>query len=176
MERLETGDPQAAGDLLPLVYDELRAMARSLLADQRRNHTLQPTELIHEAFLRLGGGQAAFDDAGHFLRVAARAMRNALVDHARRRGAQKRGGDRARITLDENLFTLAEDDVPVLAIDESLSRLAETDARLAEIVELKFFGGLTHEQIAAARQTSVRSVERAWRLARAWLVRSMENG
>ena len=173
LQRLTKGDPQAAAELLPAVYAELRRMAGALLSRERRNHTLQPTELISEAYLRVSGSME-FEGDGHFFRVAARAMRNALVDHARGRGAAKRGGDRARITLDENLFVVAGDERGVLAIDEALDRLAATDARLAEIVELKFFAGLTNEQTAQTLEMSLRSVERAWRLARAWLVREME--
>ncbi len=174
LRRLETGEPEVAEQMMPLVYDELRRIAQRLLGDQPQGHTLQATALIHEAWIRLGGEQGEFEDARHFVRVAARAMRFALVDHARRRGSDKRGGSRAKITLDEQLFEVADRSDSVLAIDESLAKLAENDVELAHLVELKFFGGLTHEQIAAALDMSLRSVERKWRLARAWLVAAIE--
>ena len=174
LRRLRAGDDQAADQLLPLVYEELRSLAGRIVAE-RHKQTLQATELLHEAYLRLCGSDSEFEDKQHFLRVAARAMRYALVDHARERGAQKRGRSAAHITFDEELFEVAERADSVLAIDEALTALGETDARLAEIVQLKFFGGLTHDEVAATLDCSLRSVERGWRLARAWLVSRIES-
>jgi RNA polymerase sigma factor (TIGR02999 family) len=173
LHALRAGDPAAAAQLLPILYEELRGLAARLMEDERANHTLQPTALVHEAFLRLTGGDgAAVDDRPHFLRLAARAMRNVLVDHARARNAAKRGERRRRVTLDESLAEDADAE-RVLVIDDALGRLGEIDPELAQIVELRFFAGLTAEESAAALGTSLRSVERGWRTAKAWLASAM---
>ena len=173
---LRDGDGDAFDQLLPVVYDELRALARAV----RRGpscETVNTTALVHEAYLRLAGGGAGtgFEGRGHFLGVAARAMRHVLVDHARRQGAQKRGGDLARVDLSETLAAGggAAPDAHVLALDRSLDRLATFDARKARVVECRFFGDLTVDETAAALGVSPATVKRDWRVARAWLYREL---
>lgn len=172
LRRLGAGEAAAADQLLPLVYERLRPLAQRLLGSQRGGHSWQATELIHEAYLRLVDGDLDFASRRHFTAVACRAMRFALVDHARQRNAVKRRG--ARVTLDEDLCEVAADAGTVLAIDEALAALAARDPFLAQLVELRFFGGLDHAEVAATLDTSLRSVERGWRLARAWLVTALE--
>ncbi|HKE01343.1 MAG TPA: ECF-type sigma factor [Planctomycetota bacterium] len=162
------GDPAGGDALFPLVYAELRRVAGRYLARERAAHTLQPTALVHEAFLKLGG-DGRFEDRDHFLRTAARAMRRVLCDHARARRARKRGGEAARITLSEVVQALGLRDVRVLQIDEALEDLARIDEPLARIVELRFFAALTSDEAARALGTSTRTLERGWRTARAWL-------
>lgn len=173
LHRLGQGDAAAAEQLLPLVYDELHRLAGRMMQKERADHTLQATALLHEAFLRLCGSEASFDDRQHFLRVASKAMRNVLVDHARAHKAQKRGGEKQQVDLDlAGVFALDHGD-GILAVDETLSRLSAMDPQLAQIVELRFFGGLENQAIADALGTSLRSVERGWRTARAWLAREL---
>jgi len=160
---------------MPFVYQELHGMAERLMSGQREGHTLQPTALLNEAYLRLVEAKdRSYEDRRHFMRVAARAMRSVLVDYARRRNAQKRRGDRASITFDESLAAVVEDADHVLAVDGALERLGRVDPQLAEIVELKFFGGLTNEDVGAALGIALRTVERGWRLARAWLRQDLQ--
>ena len=171
---LRDGDDGALDRLFPVVYDELRALARAV----RRGpslETVNTTALVHEAYLRLVGGGAGFACRAHFLRVAAKAMRHVLVDHARRRGAQKRGGDLARVDLSETLVGGggAAPDAAVLALDRSLDRLAALDARKARVVECRFFGEMSVEETAAALRVSAATVKRDWRLAQAWLYRAL---
>ncbi len=173
LQALRDGDDGAAERLLPLVYRELRRVAGKLMRGERDNHTLQPTALIHEAFFKLiGTGSRDWQSRSHFVRVAARAMRQVLVDHARGLGANKRGGDRERVPLDGAL-TLAAPPGDVIGVDEALQQLRKQDERLASVVELRFFGGLDHPEIAEALDISLRTVERSWRLARAWLVTAL---
>jgi len=153
-------------ELAPDAYDALRRLAASYLGRERVGHTLQPTALVHEAFLRLADG--AYADQSHFRAAAAIAMRRILVDHARTRGAQKRGGDRLRITLIEGV-TADEPDIDLLALDEALDELGRVSPRRARIVELRFFGGLTTAEIGDAIGVSTRTVEGDWLFARAWL-------
>lgn len=175
LHSLNAGDPEAAEKLLPFVYDELHRMAHRMMQGERPDHTLQPTALIHEAWMRLIGTEdQRFESRMHFLCVAARAMRFSLVDHARAGSAEKRGGDCHKITLDEGLFAVANESASLLAVDEALKNLADVDGQLAQIVELRFFGGLQHEEIAKVIGTSLRTVERGWRLARAWLMNAMD--
>jgi RNA polymerase sigma factor (TIGR02999 family) len=170
LQRLGQGDAGAEAELLALVYAELRGMADAELRGERVDHTLQATALVHEAWLRLVDGSATdWTGRAHFYGAAARAMRQVLVDHARARGAAKRGGGRARTPLDESLALYESRALDVLALDEALQRLAAADARAARIVELRFFGGLEIAEIAAALDVSVPTVERSWRMARAWL-------
>jgi RNA polymerase sigma factor (TIGR02999 family) len=172
---LGRGREDAREELLPLLYDELRVIARRLLGDQGKTHTLQPTELVHEAWIRLiDQTRARPEDQTHFLRLAARAMRFVLVDHARAKGAGKRGGGRRRVTLGDDVAADVDRAGDLVALDEALENLGRVDRDLERLVELRFFGGLKHEEIAANLGVSLRSVERDWRLARAWLVKSLE--
>ncbi len=166
------GDPDAADKLLPLVYDELRRLAGRMMNGERAGHTLQATALLHEAFLRLVEPGASFVDRGHFLGVATTAMRRVLIDHARARAAQKRGGGR-RIDLDAEALCGNDDAHSLLAVDEALLRLQAVDAQLARLVELRFFGGLDNPATAQTLGISLRSVERGWRTARAFLLREL---
>ena len=145
------------------------------MRQERRNHTLQPTALMNEAYLRLIEPGSAFADRTHFLRVAARAMRHVLVDYARARSTQKRQGQ-LRVDVDVDLVAATDDVDSVLAVDETLARLAALDPQLAELVQMRFFGGLDNRTTAEALGMSLRSVERAWRTARAFLVRELEGG
>jgi len=176
LARMADGDPAAAGELLPLVYAELRSLADRAMRDERASHTLQPTALVHEAWLRLARDERAYDDRRHFLRVAARAMRNLLVDHARARRSAKRGGGAERLPLDEAAAHWERDELDLVALDEALGRLAAHDDELARIVELRFFGGLTLEETGDVLGLTVRQVHRAWTTARAWLHRELERG
>ncbi len=168
--RLAEGDRDAAGELLPLLYAELRGLAQRRMAKERSDHTLQATALVHEAYLRLvTPEEASWENRAHFFRAAAQAMRSVLVDHARAKGAAKRGGDGQRVVLAEDIALVEDELGDVLWIDEAIERLAERDPELARIVELRFFGGLTHEEIARVQGVTVRTIERGWRTARAWL-------
>jgi len=160
--------------ILPVVYDELRVLARARLRHERPDHTLQTTALVHEAYIRLiGWQQRSWSDRAHFYRAAAEAMRRILIEHARARGRDKRGGDRARVDLeDANLATWNDPDI-LLALDEALHRLMEQDPRAAETVRLRFFAGLSFEETASALGLSVRTVKRDWEFARAWLFRAL---
>lgn len=178
LRRATSGDPAAADELLPLVYDELRRIARRLLADQPKA-ALQPTELIHEAYVRLLGGDngaPTVEDRRHFRRLTTRAMRHVLVDQARARMADKRGGGQRPATLDEALASTGDRGEHVLAVHEALQALAALDPQLAEIVELRFFGGSTMEEIAELLGVSRRTVQRGWQLARAWWVEEYAEG
>jgi len=175
LRALGGGDRDAAAQLFPLVYDELHRLAGRLMGQERSNHTLQPTALLNEAYLRLVEPGAGYDDRGHFLRVAARAMRHVLVDHARARSAQKRHAGK-RVELDADLVAVRDDAESLLAVDEILQKLHALDPQLAELVELRFFGGLDNQTAAVALGTSLRSVERGWRTARAFLVRELGAG
>ena len=176
LEQIESGDGQAADELLPLVYDELRALAEARLAQERSGHTLQPTALVHEAWMRLSGDEAdepKWDSRGHFFGAAARAMRRILVDHARQKLSLKRGGGAARADIDvDQLASPAQND-DLLALDEALEQLAAVDSEKAELVQLRYFGGLTNEQAAACLGVSVSTAERHWAYARAWLHQAM---
>jgi RNA polymerase sigma-70 factor, ECF subfamily len=174
LRALGQGQSDAAEQLLPLVYDELHRLAAQLMGRERKGHTLQATALLNEAFLRLCEPGTAFDDRAHFLKVAARAMRHVLVDHARARQAHKRAGSGKRVDLDEVGAFVEDDSDSVLAVDETLGKLAAVDAQLAQLVELRYFGGLANPEIAKALGMSLRSVERGWLTARAWLARELE--
>ena len=174
LRRLSEGDGSASEELAPLVYAELHSLARRHLGRQASSHTLQPTALVNEAWLKLVGDRhPAWGDRGHFFGVAARAMRQILVDHARRAGARKRGGDYKRVDLDELVesFELAQSGL--LDLDEALERLTQVDAELAQLVELRFFAGLSVSETAEALGISLRKAERSWVLARSWLHREL---
>jgi RNA polymerase sigma-70 factor, ECF subfamily len=169
LEAMRAGDGNAENDLLPLVYQELHRLAQSYMRRERLNHTLQPTALIHEAYLRLAGEDVDWKNREHFIGVAAHVMRRVLVDHARAHRASVRGGDRKRVDLDEGVAVSAERSDEVLLVDGALERLAKTNLRQARVVELRYFGGLSMEEIAAVLSISLRSVKRDWSLARVWL-------
>ncbi len=167
---LEQGDPEAADRLLPLVYDELRQLAAQRLGQEAPGQTLQPTALVHEAYLRLVGGAASptgWNGRGHFFAAAAQAMRRILVERARRKKRHKHGGRLRRAELIDAPAPSADD--RLLDLDEALARLAEEDPLAARVVELRHFAGLGHEQVAAALQTTVYQARQKWTYARAWL-------
>jgi RNA polymerase sigma factor (TIGR02999 family) len=169
---MEQGDPHAAGKLLPLVYEELRQLAAQKLAHEQPGQTLQATALVHEAYLRLVGGEQARDWAGrgHFFAAAAEAMRRILIDNARHKQTRKAGGGRRRLDLDAIEPALeAENGDRLLALDEALRQLEVEDPRKAELVKLRFFTGLTTEQAAAALGVSTSTAEKDWAYARSWL-------
>jgi RNA polymerase sigma factor (TIGR02999 family) len=165
------GQPRAARELLPLVYDELRRLAAQRLAREAPGQTLQATALVHEAYLRLIGGDPdrAWDGRGHFFAAAAEAMRRILVENARRRGRLKRGGDRARVDLDAAQPAAPETDDDLLALDDALQRLAEKDRVKAELVQLRVFAGVTLAEAAGILGLSISTADRYWAYARAWL-------
>jgi RNA polymerase sigma factor (TIGR02999 family) len=169
LSAIAQGDPHAAGQLLPLVYEELRCLAAQKLAQERAGQTLQPTALVHEAYLRLVGsdGERLFEGRGHFFAAAAEAMRRILVDAARKKARHKHGGQRHRVELREQVAPEAEE--ALLALDEALTRLAAEDAVAARVVELRHFAGLGHEAVAEALGISVYQARQKWAYARAWL-------
>jgi RNA polymerase sigma-70 factor, ECF subfamily len=163
------GGPEALEALAPVVYDELRRIARRHMANEKAN-TLQPTALVNEAFLRLiNSKQVAWQDRAHFFAVAARLMRHILIDRARARKVQKRGAGGARVTLDEGMLVAENKAVDMLALDEALTTLAAMDPRKAQVVEMRFFGGLGVDQVAFILGVSNDTIERDWKLARSWL-------
>ena len=168
------GDPQAMEHLLPLVEAELRRLARGYMSRERREHTLQPTALINEAFIRLAGATSVrWQDRAHFFGIAARLMRRVLVDHARSRGFQKRGAGAERISLHDSIPT-PEPPLDIVALDLALDALATMDERQSRIVELRFFGGLNVDETAAVLGVSPDTVKRDWRVAKLWLLRQLE--
>jgi len=174
LDRVEQGDPRAAAELLPLVYEELRRLAASKMAQQRPGQTLQATALVHEAYLRLtGGGRDHWQDRAHFFRAAAEAMRCILIENARRKSRWKRGGRLVRVELEG--LELATDTPPdtLLVVNEALEQLAREDAPKAELVRLRFFVGLTNAEAAKVLGLSEPTVKRYWDFARAWLLREI---
>jgi len=164
------GDQTAFDKLVPLVYAELHRLAKRYMRDERPEHTLQATALIHEAYVRLiDAKRVRWEGRGHFFGVAARLMRQILVDFARERGYQKRGGPVRPVSLDEALVVSGKQDEGLVALDEALSALAEIDGRKSQVVELRFFGGLSIEESAEALKVSPETVRRDWRLAKSWL-------
>ncbi len=170
------GDPAALDDLLPLVYQELRVIAARSFRGERPDHTLQPTALVHEVFLRLVASDVSWNDRAHFFAIAARLMRRVLVDHARSHGAAKRGGGWVRTTLDEGIALAGAPPQEMLDLDRALVRLAEQDPRAAQAAELHYFGGMSHEETAEVLGVSPATVDRDLRLARAWLQRALSDG
>lgn len=164
------GDADAPARLMPIVYDELRRQARNYLARERDSHTLQPTALVHEAYLKLvDQTRTNWQNRAHFYGIVANVMRRVLIDHARARTTGKRGGAAIRLSLDERQVSLGQRAEILIALDENLEKLAEFDERKAKVVEMRFFGGLTDEEIAEVLGVSVRTVVRDWRTARLWL-------
>ena len=171
------GDRRALEELMPLVYDELRRLARRYMGRERRGHTLQTSALVNEAYLRLvDQREVRWQSRAHFFGIAAQLMRRILVDHARRRGYEKRGGGALQVSLDEAMIVSQDRAAEVVALDEALRALAEIDARKSQIVELRFFGGLSIEEAAEVLQVSPGTVMREWTLAKAWLKREMTGG
>ena len=171
LDRAQNGDSQAAEELLPLVYDELRRVAAARMANGAPGHTLQPTALVHEAWLRLLGkdGEARFQNRTHFFAAAAEAMRHILIDRARRKLAFRHGGGQQRVDADELEIAAPADDDELLAVNDALERLAQADPAKAELVKLRYFVGMTVEEAAAALGISEPTAKRRWALARAWL-------
>jgi RNA polymerase sigma factor (TIGR02999 family) len=176
LSAIAQGQPQAAEQLLPLVYDELRQLAAQKMAQEKPGQTLQPTALVHEAYLRLVGvDQAnAWHSRSHFFAAAAEAMRRILVDNARSKRSLKRGGNRCRQPLDEAALITPQDDQDLVALDEALSRLAAHDAEAAQLVKLRFFAGLSGQQAAEALGISPRTADRAWSYARVFLLNELK--
>jgi RNA polymerase sigma factor (TIGR02999 family) len=171
LRRIDAGEREALSELLPLVYDELRGLARGQMAGERDSHTLQPTALVHEAYVRLAGRKkASWENRGHFYRAAAAVMRSILVNHARDRKRMKRGGNCKKLPLDETVAVFEERAIDLVALDEALEKLAEVDPRKASVVELRFVGGLSVKDTAEALGVAPRTVEADWSLARAWLL------
>jgi RNA polymerase sigma factor (TIGR02999 family) len=172
--RWSRGEREALEALLPAVYHELRRAARAKLARERSGHSLQPTDLVHEAFMRLEGYERiSWQNRAHFYAVAARVMRQVLIDRARKRRAVKRGGPERTVTLTDSGSPTQSQDVDVLALHQALTRLGERDPRQCEVVELRYFGGLSQEEIAAVLGVSVPTVKRDWRVAKLWLRREL---
>lgn len=164
--------PQADGDVASATYEELRRIAKFYLGKERRGHTLQPTELVHEAYLKLSR-RTGISSSSHFAAVAAQAMRQILVDYARRRATAKRGGNWLRVTLSEAVSENGEQDVDLLVLEDALNELAELRERCSRVVELRFFGGLTCEEAANVLEISPKTAEADWYFARAWLRRRL---
>jgi RNA polymerase sigma factor (TIGR02999 family) len=176
LKAIAEGDPQAASQLLPLVYDELRQLAAQRLAHQTPGQTLQPTALVHEAYLRLVGDPQGsdWDNRGHFFAAAAEAMRRILVENARRKGRQKRGGDRTRCNLeDAEQVAAPEIREDLLALDDALTRLVAVDPQAAQLVQLRYFAGLSIPDAAKTLGVSPRTADRLWAFARVWLLREI---
>jgi RNA polymerase sigma factor (TIGR02999 family) len=172
---LREDDPDAWDDLVPLVYDELRRIAHNHLRKQREGHTLNTTALVHEAFLKLTDSESLdYRDRAHFFAVSARAMRQILVDHARKRATGRRGGDRQVLPLDEQEVAMEERAEELLALDEALTRLGQLNERLCRVVEYRFFGGLTEQETAQVLGVTDRTVRRDWTKARLWLYAELE--
>ena len=169
------GDDGALERLMPLVEAELRRLARAYMGRERQGHTLQATALVNEAFLRLTEARNInWQDRAHFLGISARVMRRVLVDHARARGYRKRGGGAQRVTLDEGLVAAPDPGLDVVALDRALEALAKVDGRKSQVIELRFFGGLSVEETAEVLHVSPDTVKRDWRLAKLWLLRELE--
>ncbi len=177
LKRLSDGDSRAVDVLLPAIYDQLRALAGSFLRRESPGHTLQTTALVHEAYLKLVGQDAAkYDGRAHFFAVAAQAMRRILVNHARDGNRLKRGGGLRRVELDESGIAGPQQDTDLVALDDSLVRLAELDGRKARTVEMRFFAGMSVEETASALGVAPATVKRDWDFARAWLYRDLSRG
>jgi RNA polymerase sigma factor (TIGR02999 family) len=171
------GDLQARDDLLPLVYRELKRRAAAYLRRERRDHTLQPTALVHEAYLRLiGQDRVAWQNRAHFFCIAAQMMRRILIDHAREHQAAKRPGAGLRVALDDQVGASRPQDCEVLLLDQALEELGQLDERQAQIVELRYFGGMSEQEVATVLSLSRATVTREWQSARAWMFRRMTSG
>jgi len=174
LQSLNAGDREAVDALVPIVYSELRKLASHYLKSEREGHTLQPTALVHEAFLRLVEQETQWQNRTHFFAMAASLMRRILVDYARGYNAEKRGGAAEKVVLEDVFVFVKEKPAEMLALDEALQELAKIDPRRAKVVELRFFGGLNNEEIAEALRVHSNTVLRDWNLARAWLKTHMQ--
>jgi RNA polymerase sigma factor (TIGR02999 family) len=175
LAELSGGNSEVVNALLPLIYSELHGMAENQLRRERRDHTLNATALVHEAHLKLvDQSRVTWQNRAHFLGVASQAMRRILINYAQQRKAQKRGGDMIATTFDDDLLPRETRAEQLIDLDEALNRLKELDARQAQVVEYRFFGGLTHEEIAEVLGISVPTVQRDWRVARAWLSKELK--
>ena len=174
---IEQGDPKAAEELLPLVYEELRVLAAQKMAQEKPGHTLQATALVHEAYIRLVGSEAQnWNSRTHFFAAAAEAMRRILVDSARRKKSLKRGGKHQRVNLESGDLAIEGPSEDIVALDEALSKLEESDKVKADLIKLRYFAGLTLEQAAEALDLSLTTAKRHWRYARAWLYNRITAG
>lgn len=171
---VDRGDAGALDRLVEAVYPELKRLAHFQLALERPGHTLNTTAIVHEAYVRLSAGDGKWNDRGHFLRAASMVMRHLLVDHARKRRAEKRGSGAAPLTLEEDRFTQSDDGLAVIALDDALRDIAEIDPRLEKIIECRYFAGLSVADTAEALGMAVRTVERDWQRAKAYLLEAME--
>ncbi len=177
LDRMRDGDAAASEAIVPLLYEELRAVAARCLKSERRGHTLQPTALIHEAYLKLVNQKDAdYRSRGHFMAVAAMVMRRILVNHAEKRAAAKRGGGAARVPLSDGVGATDEEELNLVALDEAMDKLARLDSRKAAIVEQRFFAGMEMSQIAENLGVSLSTVKRDWEYSRTWLMREIERG
>jgi RNA polymerase sigma-70 factor, ECF subfamily len=176
LKRYSDGDKTALDELLPKVYDELRRLAGAYMRRESPNHTLQPTALVHEAYFRLVDQKnVKWQNRGHFFGIAAQMMRRILVDHARIRHAEKRGGKATKISFEEGLHWTPRDEPDILSLDSALTRLTELDERQGKVVELRYFGGLGVEETAEALGISPATVKRDWTVAKAWLLRELNS-
>jgi RNA polymerase sigma factor (TIGR02999 family) len=175
LRQVEQGDTRAAEKLLPLVYAELRKLAAARLVQERPGQTLQPTALVHEAYVRLvgGGDLQRWESEGHFFAAAAEAMRRILIERARRRAALKHGGELKRVELGDELLVSDERAAELLALDEALAALEQHDPQAAQVVKLRYFAGLSHQDTASAMKITRRAADRLWALAKAWLYQRM---
>ena len=177
LNAIQRGDLKAADELLPIVYDELRRLAAQKLSQEKPGQTLQATALVHEAYIRLVGSQeAGWENRGHFFAAAAEAMRRILVERARQKKRRRHGGAWQRVALDVAELTVDGPSEDLLALDEALAKLADKDSVDGEVVKLRYFAGLTNDQVAQALGISPRTARRRWQYARAWLLREMEGG
>lgn len=173
LDAVAQGDGAAREQLIELLFGELRRIAAARLRGERRGHTLQPTELVNEAYLRLDDGKLEFENRGHFFAAAARAMRRVLVEHARRRGSAKRGGGVVPVTFEDLGVAALDHEIDLLALDDAIEALKDYDPRLAQVVELRYFVGLSIPETATAMGSSPATVKRDWTYARAWLYERM---
>jgi RNA polymerase sigma factor (TIGR02999 family) len=176
LQQWGSGNKEALDELMPVVYEQLRKLAANCLRSERPDHTLRATALVHEAYLRLVDSEVTFQDRVHFYAVSARVLRRILVDHAKTKNRQKRGGEFEKIPLDEALVVGPQADRGIIALDDALKRLAENDQRKSDLIELIFFGGLTYDETAEALKISPATVHRELSLAKAWLHREMAAG
>ena len=173
LEKIETGDPKAAADLLPFVYDELRRIASLRMANEPKGQTLQPTALVHEAWIRLSGEKHDWKNRRHFLGTAAEAMRRILIDRSRKKKRQRHGGGMVRINLDDIDLAATDDPETVMFVHEVLDRLGEKDPEIAELIKLRYFVGLPNQEAAQLLGMSERTARRNWAYARTWLAREL---